>query len=292
MGLGSPDPGVNPLAAAPMPVLTELLGGPLLAGLPPVTRAGLVYRPLDATRGVEGLPQSATGQTTLLTGVNGAALMHRHYGPWPGPTLKRVLEEETLFHQAQRLGGARLANAYPDDYFRAMEGRRYRPNAPVVAARSAAVELRDLEAYRRDEGVAVDLTGERFVRMRPDLAPQGPRDAARVLARLTAGASLTFFDVWLTDVFGHAQDGAEAVALLARLDALLGSLLELGAGESFTLLLTSDHGNLEDLSGRGHTENRVPLLVLGPGASEFLEARSLLDVAPGVRRFWGDATGA
>ena len=37
------------------------------------------------------------GQTTLLTGLNGAEIMRGHYGPWPGPTLKRTLDEGTLF---------------------------------------------------------------------------------------------------------------------------------------------------------------------------------------------------
>lgn len=286
VGLGVPDPAVNPLAAARLPVLEGLLDGPLLAGLPPVTRGGLVYRPLDATLGVEGLPQSATGQTTLLTGLNAAQAMQRHYGPWPGPTLIRVLEAGSLFHTAQRLAGAVLANAYPDGYFAAMQGRRFRPNAPAVAARSAGLELRDLEAYRRGEAVAADLSGARFARLRPGLAEQPPEEAARVLARLAAGNSLTFFDLWPTDALGHARDHVGAVALLERLDVLVGALVELAEEVGFTLVMTSDHGNVEDLSVKGHTENPVPLLVAGEGAAEFVAATSLLDVAPAIERFW------
>ena len=40
---------------------------------------------LDAGLGVEGLPQSATGQAVLLTGVNIPAELGYHYGPKPNP---------------------------------------------------------------------------------------------------------------------------------------------------------------------------------------------------------------
>jgi len=277
----------NPLARAHMPVIGELIGGPLTAEREPKIGAELVYRPLDATLGVEGLPQSATGQTTLLTGLNGAELMQRHYGPWPGPTLTAVLRAGTLFHEAQVLGGAVLANAYPDDYFRVIDTRRFRPNAPVVAARSAEVEMRGMERYRAGEAVAADLSGARFAQMLDGTTAQPPEAAAEVLARLTREASLTFFDLWLTDALGHARNEAEGVALLERLDALIGGLVQQGAGRDFTLVMTSDHGNLEDLSTKGHTLNPVPLLVLSERAQLFAEASSIQDVAPGVRRLWG-----
>lgn len=286
VGLGAPDPQSNPLARAHMPVLWELLGGPLTRERLPLTQAGLTYRPLDATLGVEGLPQSATGQTTLLTGLNGAAAMERHYGPWPGPTLTALLHESTLFHDAQALEGAVLANAYPDDYFAVLGTRRFKPNAPVVAARSAGTELRDMERYRAHQAVAADLSGERFAQMSPETAPQSPELAAEVLARLANSATLTFFDLWLTDSLGHARNAVGAVELLERLDLLLGALLREGAGRDFSLVLTSDHGNLEDLSTKAHTLGEVPLLALGEVASELADAASLLDVAPAIRRLW------
>ncbi len=277
---------VNPLAQARMPVIGELIGGPLTAEREPRTENSLLYRSLDARLGVEGLPQSATGQTTLLTGLNSAQLMERHYGPWPGPTLTAVLQEGTLFHEARALGGAVLANAYPDDYFRVIDTRRFRPHAPVVAARSADVELRGMDRYRAGEAVAADLSGRRFAERLEGVAAQPPEAAAEVLAELARGATLTFFDLWTTDAVGHARNAAEAVSLLERLDALVGGLVKHGAGRDFTLVMTSDHGNLEDLSTKGHTLNQVPLLVLSERAAEFSGAHSLLDVAPGVRRLW------
>ena len=93
----------NPLASAATPYLRALLGGPLTIeqvrdwGLDtrnwesepilqsPITnpQSSILFKAIDATLGVEGLPQSGTGQTALLAGVNAAELHGRHQ---PRPT--------------------------------------------------------------------------------------------------------------------------------------------------------------------------------------------------------------
>ncbi|NJM98905.1 MAG: hypothetical protein HC800_18680 [Phormidesmis sp. RL_2_1] len=47
-----------------------------------------------------------------------------------------------------------------------------------------------------------------------------------------------------------------------------------------TLLVTSDHGNVEDLSTKRHTLNRVPLLAIGPHAAEFASVKDLSGITP------------
>lgn len=283
VGLGPDDPSANPVAAAETPFIESLLGTKLTLAAEPVTTSELVYRRLDATLGVEGLPQSATGQTTLLTGANAAAVMGRHYGPWPGPTLQRLMEEHgTLFTEASELGGAVLANAYPPAYFAAMGGRRHRPNAPAFAALAAGLELRDLDAYRAGGAAAADLTGERFAAMDPSLSAHGAAGTAAALLGLASAAAFTFFDVWPTDALGHAQDFTGATRLLGLLDDVLSRL----GGHGVTVVVTSDHGNLEDVGSGQHTDAEVPLLVLGPHAEEFAGATSLVDVAPAIRGAW------
>jgi phosphopentomutase len=54
---------------------------------------------------------------------------------------------------------------------------------------------------------------------------------------------------------------------LSRVDGLLGGLIaERPPGA--TIVVCSDHGNLEDSIFKGHTINPVPLLVVGPGAAD------------------------
>ena len=50
-----------------------------------------------------------------------------------------------------------------------------------------------------------------------------------------------------------------------------------------TIVLTSDHGNVENMSERGHTLNPVPFVAFGP-KEEFLRERvsSLVDVTPAI----------
>ena len=76
---------------------------------------------------------------------------------------------------------------------------------------------------------------------------------------------------------------ADALNILDRLDRFLGSLWDAVSPQT-TVILCSDHGNIEDLTRGVHTTNPVPLLVKGPGAPVFRNARSILDVAEPILR--------
>lgn len=284
VGLGEPDPAFNPLVAADLPTIRHGVGAAPDRHAAPVTASGRVFRALDARMGFDGLPQSATGQTALLTGRNAAETMGGHYGPWPGPSLHPLLRSGTLFHDAQGVGGAALANVYPPPFFAQTGRRRSRPNAPLFAADAAGVPLRALPAYRGDAAVPADLDGTFLQTFDASLAAMGPERSGRVLVKLARAHRFTFLDVWLTDRYGHARDQVAARALLERFDAMLAVVLEFAPG--LTVIVTSDHGNLEDARVKGHTNNDVPLLVFGPGAEAFARARTLMDVAPAVRGLW------
>jgi len=294
VGLGDPDRGRNPFASAHAPTLAALAGGPWLSGLPRVAEAGRTVAALDATLGDPGRPQSATGQSTLLTGRDAVALMGGPYGPWPGPKLRALLARDTLFHDAVASGaGAALANAYPDAYLEALArptGRHRRARAPasVVAARAAGVPLRGREAWAEGRAVAPDLDGGGWHRGADDGADGGAgvvREAGRLVA-LAADHALTYLDVWVTDQVGHRGELATATALVERLDRFVSALLE-ALPSHVTLVVTSDHGNLEDALDRRHTHAEVPLIAWGPGAAAFAGAGDLRDVAPAVRAAWG-----
>ncbi len=243
----------------------------------------VVYRELDATLGHPGLPQSATGQTTLITGVNGADAMNGHYGPWPGPTLQRLLDAGNLFHDGVRAGGACLANAYPPGYFEARRGRRFRLNAMAYGAVAAGVRQLGAEDYAAGRAVPSDLMGEHLTRAGP---PLGTTGSARVLSELAATNAFTLLDVWLTDSFGHARDVERGSELVERIDQVVAHLVNDASGavaRGVTLVITSDHGNLEDVTVPTHTRNAVPLYAVGPWAGAFAAASDLLDVAPAVR---------
>ena len=69
--------------------------------------------PIDACLSVPGLPQSATGQATMFTGVNAPVFMGRHCEGFPGPSLRKKIEEDNLFLRLKALGKrVRFADAY------------------------------------------------------------------------------------------------------------------------------------------------------------------------------------
>jgi len=275
VGLGD-EAAYNPWFVAQTPYLRALVGGPLTASLRSITRASLVVRQLDAGLGYPGLPQSATGQATLLTGVNAAAVMSGHYGPWPGPTLKGLLEAGTLFSSVVAAGGkSLLANVFPPGYYQALKNG-HRVNVPVYAAQAAGLALQGLAAYRAGRAISADLSGRHLHGLDASLPVLEPEAAGRRLAEIASRHTFTFFDFWLSDTAGHRWPLAEAVALVTALDRFLAGVV--AALDGVTLLVTSDHGNLEDKRVRTHTANPVPLLALGPEAGAFAEAASLLDI--------------
>lgn len=284
VGLGE-EAAHNPFAVAQTPFLDDLLGGGLTRARAPVSAPGLLFRPLDARLGVSGLPQSATGQTALLTGENAAAFMGRHYGPYPGPTLKGLLEKGTLFSELRQAhGGTLLANAYPEGFFAGLRSGKRRLNVPVFSALAAGLSLKTSEDYGAGEGTSVDLTGAHLHALEPRLPERSPEEAGLLLAAQAAEHAFTFFDFWLSDAAGHRWPFGEAALLVERLDAFFAGLVP--ALKGVTLVVTSDHGNLEDKRVRTHTHNPVPLLVVGR-VEAFRDAASLLEVAPAIRRTVG-----
>ena len=53
--------------------------------------------------------------------------------------------------------------------------------------------------------------------------------------------------------------------------------------ERTTVILTSDHGNIEDLSTRNHTLNAVPTIAWGPARERVAQqVHSLADITPAI----------
>lgn len=312
VGLGADDASTNAFAAAHLPVLRGLLAGaaPVAQAAPLRTaRASLVG--LDATLGLPGAPQSGTGQAALLTGRNAAARFGRHFGPWVPASLRPLLREENVLVAAQRAGrSVAFANAYPEELFslpvpasvprdtgaplpsdagrRARRTPRYLEAGPPMAALAAGVLTRHTDALVRGDAVASEITndGWRTGLGRTDVPVISAHDAGRNLARIGAHYDLTLFAHYATDYAGHSGRMDRAVEAVERVDAFLGGLFtELTADVS--VIVTSDHGNIEDV-GAGHTRNPVLALVTGRDHAALSEGwTSITDVAPAILRALG-----
>jgi bisphosphoglycerate-independent phosphoglycerate mutase (AlkP superfamily) len=67
------------------------------------------------------------------------------------------------------------------------------------------------------------------------------------------------------------------------LDRFFAGLLK-EMGPTATVVMSSDHGNMEEIVLNLHSTNPVPLLAVGPGAESFRQAQAITDVAGGIMR--------
>lgn len=287
VGLGPDDPAVNPLVATQTPALDALLGRRLAGIGGPVRADGALLVPLDATLGVDGLPQSATGQTALLTGINAPREVGRHITAYPTVRLREMLAESNLFGQVQRIGGAvALANAYTPEYFTAVEAGQLRHGAFTYAAISAGVRLRGLEDLRDGQAVFHDLTNTRPRAWGYDVPLITPHQAGVNLAGIARGQHLTVFEFFLTDMAAHRRGSMQPGTAVALLDGLVGGIVAEADRRETLVLMVSDHGNLEDDRETRHTRNPVPALLVGEGREAVgAGLRAITDVAPALLRW-------
>lgn len=279
LGLGPADPAINPLAAP------EFCWFRLLSQDGPAEHccgklcASLV--PTDPTLGVPGLPQSATGQTTIMTGVNAAKVLGLHLNGFCTPTLTNILAEHSLFVKAQKMGKtATFANAYSPAFF---EGKIRHLSCSTKAVETAGLAFRDFEDLVQGRAVYQEFT-RAFLRQRGyDLPLIEPAEAGQHLAAIARQHDFTMYEYFQTDLAGHAQDLQRARGIVRMLEELLGSLLSHMDLSRDTILLTSDHGNIEDLSVKTHTYNLVPTLIWGKDREKAAaRIKSLEDIAPAV----------
>jgi len=273
----------NPLSTVPMPRLRELLGGPLvLNGIgQELARRNATLRAVDACLGVPGLPQSATGQTALFTGVNAPALVGNHITAQPTEGLRAIIADHSVLKQAAEAGAEVLfANAHSEKFWQMIRERRRRLGASTLTALAADATIPNLADLIEGRAVLWDITHEvASGHLGYELPLVASEEAGCRLARLTSEYDLVFYETFLPDLAGHRR--LEPAWVLARLDGFLGGVLD-HLPPQVTLVLCSDHGNLEDTTTKAHTTNPVPLLAVGPGAGYFRQATAITDVAPAI----------
>lgn len=306
IGFGRDGP-QNPFASSPLEVLAPL------AGDGRATFPGAHFVAIDASLGHAGLPQSATGQATIFTGTNAIALAGGHASGTPSPRLRELITREGFLGRA-RARGQRSAflNAYdtrraahiarvvageekPNRRFprsqspaapskkEQLDARRFALSisASSVCALGHGGTLATFEDVRRGRAATFDLTGDLMRAAGVDAPRVSIEGAARNVAAGAAENDASLFEMFLTDSAGHAQDNEWARDEISRTDHFLATLFRAIDPREQLVVVTSDHGNIEDLSVRTHTRAPVPLLAFGAGSADFVAgATSLLDVAP------------
>lgn len=236
-------------------------------------------KPIDARLGVDGLPQSATGQSTMFTGVNCAQAIGKHCEGFPGPALRTIIEGDNIFLRLKAIGKrVRFADAYLVDSADELASRRFK-SVTTVMALTVPESISTVDDLMADRAVMQDLTRETIQDRYPDIPVIPPQRAAEHLFQIAQENDFTLYEFFQTDVSGHSMDYARACAVLRVYDRFLSALVRYTEAAGITLVLTSDHGNIESIAERGHTLNKVPFIVNGPKEREIRDrVDSLVDV--------------
>ncbi len=285
VGIGERDPEINPFFSIGLPNFQRIFGGLPSKERPTLRNGGAFIQPSDALMGVEGFPQSGTGQTALFTGVNASKLIGMHFGPYPHSQIRPVLEEKNIFRVLREIGAdVWFANAFPRQFFEYVESGRRRLSATTMSCMMTGIPLCNESSLRNGDGISADITAERWHTELgyADVEPVSAFEAGRRLRKIADKHDFTMFEYFLTDKAGHDMNKPLAEIVLRNFDELLGGISEGGLG-TLTVLISSDHGNVEDLSVKTHTLNPSLTAVAGTHAA-FFEGKldSICDITPRI----------
>ncbi len=246
------------------------------------TETNHLFKFVDARLGVEGLPQSGTGQTALFTGQNAPNEIGKHFGPFPHSGIKPFLKEQSLFIKAKQQGkSCSFINAYPDIFFEKAR-KRNRWSCTTLMTKSADIPLNTTSEVKDGKALTAELTQQAWrEQLNIDVPQIPPEQAADRLLEQSEYYDLLLHEYYLTDKAGHSQQLERAAKFLEIYDRFLWHLI-CNKAKDTTIVLSSDHGNVEDLSIKTHTLNAVPLFVYGPGAHNFTTTQRITDVTPGI----------
>jgi 2,3-bisphosphoglycerate-independent phosphoglycerate mutase len=273
VGIGHRDPANNPLARHHF-LLSQFDDG---TGEP--LPSGKLFA-ADTTFGVPGRPQSASNQTAILTGAPAPQLIGRHVLGFPNGELRALLRERSIVRRLSESGRtATFANCYPAGYLDALglarrpsrepdvtlspaAARRIRPSATTLAMAAGGVALRTLDDARSGTGLTNDIDGKRARTRGFEVPLRTPEEAAAVFLRISLEHDFTLFEHYLADEAGHARDWERAEESLSAFDRFARAVVA-SRHSGLEVLICSDHGNVEDLTTRGHTLNRVAVMHFG-----------------------------
>lgn len=285
IGIGPADAAVNPFAALGSSIF------PSAASAPQSVCFDGIAIPTDACLGVPGLPQSATGQTTLLSGINAAQQLGVHVSGFATPRLINILQRQSIFVKVLRQGKtAAFANAYGRDFFQLPKKMRTRITSVTTAATmTAGLPFLLAEDILRGRSLSHDFTNRALNARGYDLPVFSPESAGKQLALLSQSYDFCLYEYFLTDRAGHLGNLQAALTEVGKLESFLTSVLEHTDLRSTAVVVCSDHGNLEEADLFTHTCNPVPTIVWGgAGAKDVGNAiTSLVDITPGMLEMLG-----
>jgi hypothetical protein len=265
LGIGKKDNDYNPFFFTKLETLDKILNGtiPHLKNRIVSTKYATLV-PADTRFRIKGLPQSGTGQTAIICGINAPKIIGKHFGPYPYSDLKPYIKNLNLFQKLkERKKKIYFANAYPKQFFEYIASGTTRFTVTTLACMMSGIPLQKYEEMMEGKAISADITAEGWKKFGYDIKPVSPDRAGKTLYSIALKNNFTLFEYFLTDHAGHSQNKSFASEVLSRFDRFLGGILEKHDPDKLFIIIISDHGNIEDLSVKTHTLNPVPVILIG-----------------------------
>ncbi len=273
VGIGKKDFHFNPFFQHGFKAFEKIIGNIPSLDNQRLTNGTHYLFPTDANLGIDGLPQSGTGQVSLFCGFNAPKFVGKHFGPYPYSTTVPILAKENLLvHFRDKEQGSYFANAYPKAFFDYIKSGRTRLSVTTLTCQLAEIRLNRVSDVRAGKALTAELTNERWnQRLGYNLKVIKPQTAARRLLKIANNYKFTLYEYYLSDHLGHLRIANEFDRLFSEMDEFLFTLLNEFDSKKMTLIVCSDHGNLEDLSVKTHTRNPALTISAGKSAKEISE---------------------
>ncbi len=285
VGIGNEDYLFNPFFKYGFKTFTEIFGEIPSLKKQKISNNGSFIFPTDARLGINGLPQSGTGQTSIFCGINAAKFVGKHFGPFPYSTLIPFIEKENILKTYQmKKQKVFFANAYPKQFFDYLKSGRERLSVTTLSCRLSGIRLNTSSDVRKGNALTSEITNERWVkRLGCKLPMITPQLAAKRLLRISQKNKFTLYEYYLTDHLGHWRDAGDFENVLHTLDEFLFSVITGMDKKNTTLIICSDHGNFEDISVKTHTLNPALTITSGRHAEKLSSViRDLTQIKPAI----------
>lgn len=273
VGIGKKDYEFNPFFKYGFKSFLEIFGEIPSLENSSLTSNGFYLFPTDARLGVDGLPQSGTGQTSIFCGINAPQFVGKHFGPYPYSTTIPIIKEKNIFlHYKNQNRKAFFANAYPQVFFDYINSGKSRLSVTSLSYLSARMKLNDETDVLKGSALTAEITNERWnSKLGYNLPIISPQTAAERLLKIADENDFTLYEFFLTDHIGHGRIKNEFDQIFSNIDLFLLHLIK-NIPNDMTFIVCSDHGNLEDLSIKTHTLNPSLTITGGKYASKLAEA--------------------
>ena len=290
IGIGKNDPEFNPFVKYGFKTFTDFFDIIPTNDNPILRKDGLHLFPADTTLGVPGLPQSGTGQASIFCGENIPEFVGKHYGPYPFTTTIPILKEKNILVRLKQKGlKSYFANAYPKVFFNYLKSGKRRLSVTTLTCTLSRIRLNTVTDLREGNALTAELTNERWnSKLGYNLPTISPKTAARRLFRIAKKNNFTLYEYYLSDHLGHFRLADEFQKLYSELDTFLHEILNIlkKNSDEITLVICSDHGNLEDLSVKTHTLNPALTICAGLNADKLASnIKDISQITPAIMKY-------